>query len=46
MELFDKHISHDEETGFIFGVKEFARAILALRDKPATAPDGTPNNAV
>lgn len=35
VELFDKHISHDEETGFIFGVKEFARAILALRDGPS-----------
>ena len=22
------------------------RAILALRDKPATSPDGTPNNAI
>ena len=27
-------------------VTEFARAILALRDKPATSPDGTPNNAI
>ena len=24
----------------------YTRAILALRDKPATSPDGTPNNAV
>ena len=24
----------------------YTRAILALRDKPATSPDGTPNNAI
>ena len=36
----------DEDDHTDASAVRIGRAILALRDKPATSPDGTPNNAI